>query len=212
MLIGSAVFASIAIQVIHTGLRFGTCLILLLCTLPPLLYVCRGKFDCMVKKPQKGDVGLAVSMWILYYICNIAINQVLARLGIISNANPAAGQSKDLVFWITVIVQLFGEELLKINCFLGVLMLVFQATNNRKLGIIVGTVCALALFGVAHYATYGNLVQVLVIQGFGSIFHLFCYLKTKSILVGYAAHVMTDTSFFLLGMLGEMANSYRQAK
>jgi membrane protease YdiL (CAAX protease family) len=49
----------------------------------------------------------------------------------------------------------------------------------------------MAIFGLAHYQ-YGPIIQILLIQGLGSIFDLYAYLKTKNVLVSYSAHLLFD--------------------
>lgn len=56
-------------------------------------------------------------------------------------------------------------------------------------------------FGTAHAGTYGTLLQVLLIQGLGSIFDLYAYIKTKNVLVSYIAHVLFDCIPFVLEIL-----------
>ncbi len=203
LLIASPLAVAIILQTVSLGGRVGTCLTVLLGTLLPFLYVSRGKIGCLVKKPQKEDVGLAFATLGLYYVYSITMGLVLSYvLHISTHSNAVLKETMDLAFWVTVFFQLFGEELIKINLFLGLLMLIYRFTHNRKLGIIVGSVCCLTLFGLAHYYTYGSLAQVLLIQGLGSIFDLYCYLKTKNILVSYAMHVMTDAIPFLMASTG----------
>ena len=45
-------------------------------------------------------------------------------------------------------------------------------------------------------------LSVLVIQGAGSIFHLYVYLKTKNLFASYLSHLMTDASVLILVMMG----------
>ncbi len=93
-------------------------------------------------------------------------------------------------------LQLFGEEMVKLNIFLGVLILAFQRTGNRKMGIVIAIAVTLFVFGMAHFRAYnGAIVQILLIQGLGSIFDLFLYMRTKNILTSYAMHVLQDFMF-----------------
>ena len=55
------------------------------------------------------------------------------------------------------------------------------------------------VFGLAHYAAYGSIVQILLVQGLGCIIDMFAYLKTKNILTSYAAHLLLD--FIPLGLV-----------
>ena len=64
---------------------------------------------------------------------------------------------------------------------------------------------ALLFVGLAHYAAYGSLVQILLIQGLGSIICLFAYIKTKNMLVTYAAHLIIDLIPFGLAAAGALS-------
>ena len=48
------------------------------------------------------------------------------------------------------------------------------------------------VFGSIHEGAYGTLLQVLLIQGVGSIFDLYAYMKTKNVFVSYIAHLLFD--------------------
>ena len=102
-------------------------------------------------------------------------------------------------------VQLFGEELFKTNMLLGCFLLLFRKTGNRKSAVVVATFVTLIVFGLAHYAAYGSLVQILLIQGLGSIICLFAYLKTKNMLVTYVAHLIIDLIPFGMAALGALS-------
>ena len=97
-----------------------------------------------------------------------------------------------------IFVQLFGEELFKINMLLGILLLLFRRSGNRKSAIVIATLVTALVFGLAHYAAYGSIVQILLVQGLGCIIDVFAYLKTKNILTSYAAHLLLD--FIPLGL------------
>ena len=97
-----------------------------------------------------------------------------------------------------IFVQLFGEELFKINMLLGILLLLFRRSGNRKSAIVIATLVTALVFGLAHYAAYGSIVQILLVQGLGCIIGVFAYLKTKNILTSYAAHLLLD--FIPLGL------------
>ena len=70
---------------------------------------------------------------------------------------------------------------------------------------MIATFVTLLVFGLAHYAAYGSLLQILLIQGLGSIICLFAYLKTKNMLVTYVAHLIIDFIPFGLTTLGMLS-------
>ena len=48
-------------------------------------------------------------------------------------------------------------------------------------------------FGIIHSGAYsGKIVQILLIQGLGSIFALYPYLKTKNMINSYILHLLVD--------------------
>ncbi len=60
------------------------------------------------------------------------------------------------------------------------------------------------VFGLTHYAAYGSIVQILLVQGLGCIIDVFAYLKTKNILTSYAAHLLLDLIPLGLAALGAL--------
>ena len=76
---------------------------------------------------------------------------------------------------------------------------VYRFTNNRNLALYIGIIATLLAFGLIHYSAYsGRILQTLLIQGLGSIFNLYAYMKTKNFVVSYAVHILIDfTGFFL---------------
>ena len=109
----------------------------------------------------------------------------------ISSENPMVPMSATLISIINMIVQLMGEELFKILLLIIVMFIIYHFTKNRRLSIIISSIVTMAIFGLAHYQ-YGPIIQILLIQGLGSIFDLYAYLKTKNVLVSYSAHLLFD--------------------
>lgn len=92
---------------------------------------------------------------------------------------------------VNMVIQLMGEELFKV-ILLIIFMYVTYKFLNRKQSIIVSLIITMAAFGLLHAGFYGGVVNVLLIQGLGSIFEMFLYLKTKNIMVSYASHLLYD--------------------
>jgi len=79
-----------------------------------------------------------------------------------------------------------------------VLILAFKRTGKRKMSVVAAVIITLFIFGIAHFRAYnGSLVQILLIQGAGSIFALFCYMRSKNILTSYAMHFLQDFLFLI---------------
>lgn len=58
------------------------------------------------------------------------------------------------------------------------------------------------MFASVHAFNYVMLIYALFIQGFGSIFEFYGYIKTKNILVPFLCHLLTDEFIILLVLLG----------
>jgi membrane protease YdiL (CAAX protease family) len=98
---------------------------------------------------------------------------------------------------------MLAEELIKFIPLMFFMRLFYRVTANRKLSIIVSTVIILIFFGLLHYEPgLTPIASVLLIQGAGSIFELYGYIKTKNLLVPYISHLLTDAFIFILVMLG----------
>ncbi|MGL6298320.1 MAG: CPBP family glutamic-type intramembrane protease [Methanobacteriaceae archaeon] len=177
---------------------------LLVIFLVPLLgvgYIANWDFTSICKKIHKKDIKLIILLIIGQLIFSIIFGLLLSKFGVMSNPNPIFNEFSNIFTWIMIPIQLFGEELLKIIPFLIVLFIFTKITNNRKLGVIIGTLVALVIFGLLHMSAYGNLVSILILQGLGSIFCLYGYLKTKNIFVSYAIHIIFDMVAFIPGIL-----------
>ena len=170
--------------------------------LAAFLYVARGKISLLIRKPSfKEIVRVLVTLFLQYLFAIFIALFIKLVFGITSNANPILEIEMGVKFWLLVIVQLFGEELYKILLFLVALIIMNKLTKNRKLSIVVATIFSLISFGLLHMTTYGNIVQVILLQGVASIFCLYNYLKTKNILTSYLQHFLFDAIPFILAML-----------
>ena len=159
----------------------------------PALYICKGKYNIFFKKISLKDIKLIILLLIGTYIYNIVMGAILVRL-----TGSIAGHSEmntvpSLIFVISMIIQIFGEEFFKIFLLLILMYLVYRFTNNYKSSIIIGLIGSMIIFGLCHYMAYnGRILQILLLQGFGSIFEYFAYIKTKNIWVSYLLHLLRD--------------------
>ena len=166
------------------------------------LYVARGKISLLIKNPRIRDYIRIIVTLILQYIFAIGISMVLKNvLNVTLNNNEVLELNMGIKFWIAVIVQLFGEELYKILIFLAVLTIMNKKTKKRTLSIVVATTVSLLCFALLHATTYNSIIQIIVLQGFVSIFCLYNYLKTKNILTSYFEHLLFDAIPFILVMI-----------
>ena len=101
--------------------------------------------------------------------------------------------SLNILTVLFIIIQLFGEEFFKIFMLLLVMYGVYKLTNNSNIAVGLGLIGAMVIFGLCHYYAYdGRILQIILIQGFGSIFEYFAYLKTKNVWVSYLLHLVRD--------------------
>ena len=132
-----------------------------------------------------------------------AILQNVLHYSLAPNAILTEFNSPSVFLIIISLMQLIGEEFFKIFMLLILMYVVYKLTNNRGLSISLGLIITLAIFGFAHYRAYsGRILQILLIQGLGSIFDLYAYMKTKNVVVSYIIHVIIDYISFILSMLG----------
>lgn len=180
------------------------------CLLPtvPFLIAARGKLGLLVKRFRAYDLVLILVGGLLCFLVSLYMAVLLIQHGVLSadtiTGNPAANVEHDGLFFLGMLIQLFGEEMLKIDAFLAILMLIYRRWGKRKLGIIIGMVVSALLFGLLHYSVYGNLLQVLLVQGASGLVLLYLYLRTKNVFVPFWAH-MFDDCIALLGSAGAAA-------
>ncbi|MDO4797655.1 MAG: CPBP family glutamic-type intramembrane protease [Coriobacteriales bacterium] len=209
LLLGVSLFVAVSLNVsvfLPVDRTIFKVIVVFLIPLIALLYVAHGNLGTIIKRPHLGDIPLIIIVVVLYMIYSLSMGAFLQLVaGIQTHSNAAFGGTMDAGFFALVFVQLFGEELFKTDMLLGVLLLLFRRSGNRKSSVVIATFVTLLVFGLAHYAAYGSLLQILLIQGLGSIICLFAYLKTKNMLVSYAAHLIIDLIPFGLAALGAIS-------
>ena len=170
--------------------------------LVPLMYFSNWDFSLLFHKPTKGEIKLAVLLFIGYLIYAIAVGEVLEVIGQASTATgDYLGVTWEMLF--ALVFSMLAEELVKFIPLMLFMRIVYKYTNNRKLAIVVSTAIVLVFFGLLHYdPEVTPLLSVLVIQGFGSIFELYGYIKTKNVFVPYLCHLLTDGIIFLMMLIG----------
>lgn len=189
-------------SVVALDSEMGGSILFALVLLIPLMYFSNWDFSLLFHKPTKSEIKLAVMLFIGYMIYAIAMGEVLEVIGQSSAVTgDYFGVSWEMLF--SLIFSMMGEELVKFIPLMFFMRLVFKFTNNRKLAIVVSTVIVLIFFGLLHYdAETTPLISVLIIQGVGSIFELYGYIKTKNVFVPYLSHLFTDGLIFFLMLIG----------
>lgn len=168
----------------------------------PLLHYSNWDLSLIIQKPTKNEIKLAIILFISYIIYAIVVGEFL---GIISQAPTATsdylGVSWEMLF--SLIFSMLAEELVKFIPLMFFMRFIYKFTYNRKLSVIISTIIILIYFGLLHYDPAATtILSVLAIQGAGSIFELYGYLKTKNLIVSYLCHLLTDGFIFLLILMG----------
>ena len=176
-------------------------IVFLLIMLVPLLYFSNWDYSLFFKKPTGDELILAVLMFLAFFAYSFVMTTFLASTGI-PNMD---GSSEGIVNIVGLIFSMMAEELVKFIPLMFLLRVFFKYTSNRKLSIIVSSAATLVFFGLIHLEPGVSIISVLLIQGLGSIFHLYAYLKTKNLITSYIAHLMTDAIVLIISMLGIMA-------
>ena len=173
-------------------------LLFFLVTFLPISYVCRGNLKIFFKKPKIGDVKTIIYCYVGYIIYSLLILAILDSIGYVTSTNSIVVNRMDIVSGFSILLQILGEEFFKISLLLIVMYLVYKFTDNRSLAIYLSILATLLSFGLIHIGSYGKLLQILLIQGFGSIFDLYSYMKTKNVLISYILHVIIDLPLLLV--------------
>ena len=176
-------------------------ILFVLVLLIPLMYFSNWDFSLIFHKPTKSEIRLAVLLFIGYMIYAIAVGEVLDLIGQSSTVSgDYFGVNWEMLF--SLVFSMLAEELVKFIPLMFFMRLLYKYTNNRKLSIVVSTAVILIFFGLLHYDPgITPIMSVLVIQGLGSIFELYGYIKTKNLFVPYLCHLLTDGFIFLLMLL-----------
>ena len=119
--------------------------------------------------------------YILYAIC---VGSILDYFDLSGVQQSADSMGITLESTIGLIFSMMGEELIKFIPLMFFMRIIYKYSQNRKLSISVSTIIVLIGFGLLHYMPpYSSLISVLALQGFGSIFEMYGYIKTKNIFV-----------------------------
>lgn len=169
----------------------------------PVLYFLKWDYKAIFQKPSLRDIGLAVALFIGYIIYSIILSTTLEPFGIVSSG-LIEKESVTVITVISSIFSLMGEEFLKFLPFMFFLRLSYKFSNKRKLSVAISVGLVMIMFASLHAYNPIMFVYALFIQGLGSIFEFYGYIKTKNIIVSYITHLCTDVfifSFVLFGLI-----------
>lgn len=211
LLAGVSLFVAVILNVPYTiplDRTIFKLIVALLFPLVTLLVVARGNMFTVIKKPIARDILLVLGVALSSIVYAFVMGSLLRfGFGIEGQANPAVAEAREPGFYLPLLLQLFGEELFKTNLMLGCILLVFRRTGDRKAAVIFAGFVTLMVFGLSHWEAYRSLAHVILIQGLGSFPFVYAYVKTKNILVTYAAHLVYDLISFGIAFLSAALNA-----
>ena len=164
----------------------------------PLLYFSDWDYSLFFRKPTKDELILAVVMFLAFFIYSFIMSNLLDASGL---ASIASGE-ENIISIISLVFSMMAEELMKFIPLMFLLRVFFKYTSNRRLSIMLSSAVTLVFFALIHLEPGVSLLSVLLIQGLGSIFHLYVYLKSKNLFASYLSHLMTDAFVLIMAMLG----------
>ena len=167
----------------------------------PLLYYLKWDFKALFQKPKAKEIGLAVALFAGYLIYSYTVGSVLDYFSL-TGTSTLEGIS---ITWASIpplLFSLMGEELIKLIPFLLFLRIFYKYSNNRKLSIVAAMLLVMVFFAMLHLMDLKSLLSVLLMQGLGSIFEFYGYIKTKNVFISYITHLLTDVFIFALIVVG----------
>lgn len=181
----------------HISVSILSCVIVLV----PVLYFLKWDYKAIFQKPSLKDVALAVALFVGYIVYSLLMSTCLEYFGIVGG-QLIESETITVMSLFPLIFSLMTEELFKFIPFMFFMRLVFKYSDNRKLSIILSMILTMILFASIHAYSWKMLIFAIFIQGFGSIFEFFGYIKTKNILVSYMTHFLTDCFIYILIIMG----------
>lgn len=166
----------------------------------PVLYFLKWDYKAIFRMPSRKDLVLIVALFVGYIIYGIVMDMILKQFGIVSPGTMGS-EPVTIMTLVTSIFSLLGEEFLKFIPFIFFLRVIYKFSNNRKLSVIISVAIIMAMFACFHAYNPTMLIFALFIQGFGSIFEFYGYIKTKNIVVPYLTHLLTDEIIFIIALL-----------
>ena len=167
----------------------------------PLLYYLKWDFKALFQKPKAKEIGLAVALFAGYLIYSYTVGSVLDYFSL-TGTSTLEGIS---ITWASIpplLFSLMGEELIKLIPFLLFLRIFYKYSNNRKLSIVAAMLLVMVFFFFFYLMDLKSLPSVLLMQGLGSIFEFYGYIKTKNVFISYITHLLTDVFIFALIVVG----------
>lgn len=166
----------------------------------PLLYFSNWNLNLLFNKPTKNELILALLMFICYIIYALIMYQLLDLFGLASSSTDLLSVTWESV--VGLIFSMMGEELLKFIPLMFLLRFFYHFSERKDVSLVFASIIVLTMFGLLHYNYQDYIIEPILIQGFGSIFELYGYVKTKNLLVPYLSHLFTDAFIMIMILLG----------
>ena len=168
----------------------------------PVLYFSNWDYSLIFYKPTRNEIILGILMFFGYVVYAFVFGSILDYYSL-SGSLSQDYMNVNFESIVSLIFSMMGEELVKFIPLMFFMRVIFKYTSNRRLAIVVSSILVLIGFGLLHFdPPYSTIVSVLVLQGFGSIFEIYAYLKTKNLFVPFISHLLTDAVFFILILFG----------
>ncbi|WP_323736845.1 CPBP family glutamic-type intramembrane protease [Methanosphaera sp. ISO3-F5] len=174
-------------------------ILLFIVTLIMLLLFTQGNIGTFFRLPEKKDIRLIIICYILFEVYYIALLSFFSLI----HFQTTSGVNNDLNTWILLIniLQIIAEEIFKALMFLLVLKIIYSKGFSRKKSIIISTIIVLLIFGVLHYNSYPNIIQIVFMQGLGGFAELYPYIKTKNLTLSVLVHICINFASWIPFML-----------
>lgn len=173
--------------------------LLFIVTLIMLLLFTRGNVGTLFRMPQKRDIRLIIICYILFEAYYILVTSFFAFI----HFQTTQGTNIDLNVMILLlnILQIIAEEIFKALLFLLILRISYNRGFNRKKSVIISVIAVFLIFGLLHYNSYPNIIQILLLQGIGGFAELYPYLKTKNLTISVLVHICINFASWIPLML-----------
>lgn len=167
----------------------------------PVLYFLKWDYKVIFRMPSRKDLVLIVALFVGYIVYGMVMEMILKQFGIVSPGTMGS-ESVTIMTLVTSIFSLMGEEFFKFIPFIFFLRVIYKLSNNRKLSVIISVAIIMVMFACFHAYNPTMLIFALFVQGFGSIFEFYGYIKTKNLIVPYLTHLLTDEIIFIIALVG----------
>lgn len=176
-------------------------ILFLLIVLIPLLYYLKWDYKALFQRPKAKEIALAAALFVGYMIYSFVMGSVLEFFSL-SGTPTVEGVTLTVANIPPLLFSLMGEELIKIIPFLFFLRVFYKYSSNRKLSIVAAMIIVMVFFAMLHLMDLKSLISVLLVQGLGSIFEFYGYIKTKNVFISYTTHLLTDVFIFVIVIMG----------